>query len=221
MKLKYKCLILDHDDTAVKSTPEIHYPSFLASMKVLRPDAELTIEDFTNYCFNPGFMELCKDILKYSTEEQEYQYKIWREYTTSKIPDFYEGFIEILEEFRKLGGIITVVSHSEKDQIERHYSCKSSITPDLILGWELEESKRKPSTYPVKVIMDTFDLKESEVLVVDDLKPGMDMANNSNVTFACAGWSHQVKDIEQFMKEKADVYFSSVEDFRKYLFESF
>lgn len=27
--LKVKCLILDHDDTVVKSTPEINFPAFL------------------------------------------------------------------------------------------------------------------------------------------------------------------------------------------------
>lgn len=219
MRLKHKCLILDHDDTAVKSTPEIHYPSFVESLKVLRPDINMSIEDFTNYCFNPGFMELCKDILKYTVAEQEYQYKIWRQYTSCKIPDFYEGFLEILEEFKQLGGIITVVSHSERDQIERNYINKSNITPDLIFGWELEEDKRKPSTYPVKQIINIFELKESEVLVVDDLKPGLDMAVNSNVSFACAGWSHKVKEIKEFMKENADMYFPRVEDFRNYLFD--
>lgn len=29
MAIKYKCLILDHDDTAVQSTPGIHFPSFV------------------------------------------------------------------------------------------------------------------------------------------------------------------------------------------------
>ncbi|HOK48860.1 MAG TPA: hydrolase, partial [Sedimentibacter sp.] len=30
--MKYKCLVLDHDDTAVKSTPDIHYPSFVKAL---------------------------------------------------------------------------------------------------------------------------------------------------------------------------------------------
>ena len=44
--------ILDHDDTAVKSTPNIHYPSFVEALKSLRPDIELSLNDFVNYCFN-------------------------------------------------------------------------------------------------------------------------------------------------------------------------
>jgi hypothetical protein len=40
MNLKYKCIILVHDDTAVMSTPEIHYPSFVEAIKKLRPNDE-------------------------------------------------------------------------------------------------------------------------------------------------------------------------------------
>lgn len=61
--MKYRCLVLDHDDTVVKSTPDIHYPSFVEALKLLRPDMEtLSLEEFVSYCFNPGFSELCKDI---------------------------------------------------------------------------------------------------------------------------------------------------------------
>ena len=37
-ELRIKCLVLDHDDTAVKSTPEINYPSFMKALAVLRPE---------------------------------------------------------------------------------------------------------------------------------------------------------------------------------------
>ena len=44
--MKYKCLILDHDDTVVMSTPSIHYPSFIEAIKVLRPNlSSLTLDD--------------------------------------------------------------------------------------------------------------------------------------------------------------------------------
>ena len=34
--MKYKCLVLDHDDTVVNSTATIHFPSFIgASAEVL------------------------------------------------------------------------------------------------------------------------------------------------------------------------------------------
>ena len=35
--MKYKCLVLDHDDTVVDSTAEIHFPSFIEYLKLTRP----------------------------------------------------------------------------------------------------------------------------------------------------------------------------------------
>lgn len=218
--MKYRCLILDHDDTAVKSTPEIHYPSFIEALKVLRPDNKpLSLEDFVLYCFNPGFSALCKDILKFNDEEQEYQYKVWKSYTIKKVPDFYEGFLEFINEYKKLGGIICVVSHSEREQIIRDYTLNCRFTPDLIFGWELPESKRKPNPYPVLEIMKRYNLHNDEMLVVDDSKPGLDMARSCNVDFAAAGWSHVIPEIRTYMKENSDYYFSDIDLLRKFVME--
>ena len=43
MGARIKCLALDHDDTVVMSSPEIHYPSFVEAMRLLRP--EMCIRD--------------------------------------------------------------------------------------------------------------------------------------------------------------------------------
>ncbi|WIV11452.1 HAD hydrolase-like protein [Proteiniborus sp. MB09-C3] len=216
--MKYRCLILDHDDTVVKSTPDIHYPSFIEALKTLRPEKELlSLEEFVSYCFNPGFSELCKDILKFSKAEQEYQYRIWKSYTKSKSPDFYAGFPELIKEYKKLGGIICVVSHSESEQIARDYMLNCNLTPDLIFGWDLEEHQRKPNPYPILEIMKRFNFDRHEVLVVDDLKPGLDMARSCNVKFAGAGWSHIIPDIQKYMKNNSDYYFTTVESFKKFI----
>lgn len=218
IKLKYRCLILDHDDTVVKSTPDIHYPSFKEAMKILRPDMKpLSLEDFVSYCFNPGFSELCTDILKFSKDEQEIQYNIWKKYTKTKVPEFYPGFAELLEEYKRLGGIICVVSHSECEQILRDYKANCSLIPDIIFGWELEEEKRKPHPYPVMEIMKRFHLNNNEVLVLDDLKPGLDMARSCRVTFASAGWSHMIPEIKTYMEANSDYYFSTVASFKEFI----
>lgn len=216
--MKYRCLILDHDDTVVKSTPDIHYPSFVEALKIIRPDMEpFTLREFVSYCFNPGFSELCKDILKFSKEEQECQYKIWKNYTKTKVPDFYPGFSELIKEYKKSGGILCVVSHSESEQIERDYRLNCTVTPDLIFGWELEEQQRKPNPYPIMEIMKKFELDNHEILVVDDLKPGLDMARSCNVAFAGAGWSHVIPEIKSYMELNSDYYFSTVSVFKDYI----
>jgi phosphoglycolate phosphatase-like HAD superfamily hydrolase len=217
--MKYRCLVLDHDDTVVKSTPEIHYPSFVEAMNILRPDMKLiSLEEFVSYCFSPGFLALCKEIMKFSKDEQECQYKIWKSYTKAKVPNFYSGFTELIKEYKKSGGIICVVSHSESEQIARDYTLHCGFPPDLIFGWELEDHQRKPNPYPVLEIMRRYNLQKDEILVLDDLKPGLDMARSCNVTFAGAGWSHIIPEIKDFMEINSDFYFSTVESFHKFIF---
>ncbi|MBU6135636.1 HAD family hydrolase [Clostridium tertium] len=211
--MRYKCLILDHDDTVTMSTPNIHYPSFVEALKVLRPNTKLlTFEEFVHNCFSPGFSELCKDVLKFSKEEQEYQYKVWTSYTKSKIPDFYPGFAKLIKKFKNLGGIICVASHSESKQIERDYKINCGVVPDKIFGWDIEEGKRKPNHFPIEETMRLFNLNNEDILVVDDLKPGLDMAKACKVDFASAGWSHVIPEIIEFMKENSNYYLTSVSE---------
>ena len=218
--MKYKCLVLDHDDTVVMSTPEIHYPSFVERLKALRPNMEpLSLDEFVTYFFEPGFSELCRDIMKFNDVEQEYQYKIWKKFVTENFPDFYPGFPELIKEYKKAGGIICVVSHSESQQIIRDYDLHCGLRPDLIFGWELEEDKRKPNPYPLMEIMKAFNLDKADLLVLDDLKPGLTMARSCNVDFAAAGWSHRVPQIENYMRANSDYYFSSVDEFQKFLWD--
>ena len=58
-----------------------------------------------------------------------------------------------------------------------------------------------------------------QLLVVDDLKPGMDMANAAGVPFAAAGWSSDIPEIESFMRKNCALYFKTVEELRAYLFD--
>ena len=67
--LRFPCLVLDHDDTVVQSTPTINYPSFVESLRVLRPGMTLSLEEFLRYSYEPGFYSLCTDILGMSEEE--------------------------------------------------------------------------------------------------------------------------------------------------------
>lgn len=215
--MKYKCLVLDHDDTAVKSTPQIHYPSFVEILKVLRPEVTYTLEEFTKACFDPGFSRLCKDILNFSDEEMDIEAKIWRSYTSKHTPEFYDNFIEMVKKFKSKGGYIAIVSHSDADVIKRHYQEKG-FDPDLIFGWDYPEHQRKPYPYPLHEIMRIFNLSHNELIVLDDLKLGFDMAKACDVFFAAAGWSHTVDDIEKFMRQNSDIYFETVKDFSDFIF---
>ena len=68
-------------------------------------------------------------------------------------------------------------------------------------------------------IMGTFRMKPEELLVVDDLKPGYDMAKAAGVPFAAAGWANDIPQIEQFMRKNCGLYFKTVKELRAHLFD--
>jgi len=221
MDLPYQCLILDHDDTAVNSTALIHHPSHLESMRLLRPRAEaIDLEGWFLKNFEPGIMNYLIEELGLSEEELEIEYKIWREFNTKRIPPFFPGFLESLRAYRARGGIITVVSHSEKDVILNTYRAAkggSDILPDLVFGWDYDETRRKPSPWPVESILRHFDLSPGQALIVDDLKPGVLMSRATGVAVAAAGWAHQIPEIHAYMRENCDIFFKSVEEFGSFI----
>ena len=66
--------------------------------------------------------------------------------------------------------------------------------------------------------MEKYSLKPSDILVVDDLKPGYDMARAAGVDFAAAGWAYDIPMIREFMEKNCDYYLSDVEKLKEILF---
>ena len=69
--MKYKCLVLDHDDTVVASSEAIHYPSFIAYLEDYRPELvnNYTFESFIIKNFDPGIVSLLHDEVGLNDEE--------------------------------------------------------------------------------------------------------------------------------------------------------
>ena len=212
--MKYKCLVLDHDDTVVNSTATIHYPCFIQYLKLTRPGAEdnYTLESYLEKNFSPGVEALFLDELAMTEEEFTAEQAYWSEYVKGHVPKAYAGIKEIIEDFISRGGIVAVVSHSYVRYIERDYKANSLPTPHVIYGWDLPKEHRKPSPFCINDLCERFSLSPSEVLVVDDLKPGYDMAKAAGADFACAGWGYDVPTIENFMRGNCDFYFKEVKE---------
>jgi phosphoglycolate phosphatase-like HAD superfamily hydrolase len=222
MSLRYPCLILDHDDTAVDSTSEIHYPAHVEVMRRLRPGTTpVSLENWFRKNFDPGIMDFLKKELEFNEDEIDVEFQVWREFTARLIPDFYPGFLDLIIEYRKQGGLVTVVSHSEVDIIKQHYTSATNgnlFLPDLIHGWTVEAEKRKPNPFPINQILQQYSLSKEQVLVVDDLKPGVEMAKAAGVPIAAAGWSHQIEEIKDYMQQNCDLYFNTIDDFARAIF---
>ena len=217
--MRYPCLILDHDDTVVNSTATIHYAAFNAFMATARPQIDITLEEYFAYNFEPGVLPFFRDICGLNDEELVEEEAFWKEYVKTRIPKAYPGLREILWKHKENGGFICVSSHSFSHYIRRDYEANGLPEPDLIYGWDLEPEKRKPSPFAVFDIEERLGLGPEDILVLDDLKPGHDMARASGVTFAASGWANDVPEIEAFMRANCDYYCKSVADFGRLLEE--
>ena len=218
MELKYPCLVLDHDDTVVNSTATVHYPCFAEYMEKHFPKVHLTLEEYFRYNFDPGVVPMFTEICGMTREEMLAEEAYWNEYVKRHIPQAYPGIREILEEQKRRGGVITVVSHSFSDNILRDYRANGLPEPDQVYGWGSPPEQRKPSPFPLHRIMETLGFRAEELLVVDDLKPGYDMARAAGVPFAGVGWANDIPQIESFMRANCGRYFKTVGELRDYLF---
>ena len=218
--LKFPCLVLDHDDTVVCSTPTIHYPAFVKALKALRPDVHWTLEQFIAYNFDPGFEALCRDILHFTPEEMAIQEAGWLAWSNANIAPAFEGMDRLLRRFKEQGGLVCVVSHSNSVTIRRDYMHHFGFEPDLIFGWELGTDKRKPAPWPLEQIMARFDLAPGQLLMVDDLKPGWQMAKTCGVPFAFAGWGCEVESVRSFMQQNANYFLQQVAELETLVLDS-
>ncbi len=220
--MKYKCLLIDHDDTSVNSSPSIHYPAHREQMRQLGRESELTgIDQWMKINYSPGILTYLETTLGLSRKERDRCYAIWHEYAKSRIPEFFPGILRILKEFRDRKGHIVVVTHSEAEMVRNHYLHQTEIPgflPDRIIGWTGDSSKNKPDPWPVFDVMREYSVEKNEILVVDDLKPGIVMAQRAGVDSLGVGWSHRIPEIVQDMKKNCTYYASSIEEFEKILF---
>ena len=218
--MRYRCLILDHDDTVVNSTATIHYPAFLEALKLLRPGVTISLDDYFRENFDPGFIPYCVGKLGMTDEELERELECWKEYVSKHTAKAYDGMREIIGRQRAEGGIVCVVSHSYDFNIRRDYASNDLPMPDMIFGWEYPPEQRKPGTYALEVISRKYRLKPQEMVMVDDSKPGYDMAKAYGVPFVGAGWATDIPEIRDFMRTNSDVYFTSVEELAEFLFDT-
>jgi phosphoglycolate phosphatase/pyrophosphatase PpaX len=96
------------------------------------------------------------------------------------------------------------------ENILRDYRENRLPEPDLIFGWEQPVERRKPNPWPLEEIMRRYDLAPSELLMIDDLKPGFDMARAAGVDFAAVGWANDIPQIEDFMRKNCKLYCKTV-----------
>lgn len=218
--LKYKCLVLDHDDTVVQSMKTLSYPFFLIELAEFRPGETISLEDYVQQCHEVGFADLCRIRFGFTEEELKIEHKQWMNYILQNVPDPYPGIDRIIRRQKEAGGLLCVVSHSSSANISRDYAAHFAVQPDAIYGWDMEPHQRKPNPWPLQDIMEKYDLMPAEILVVDDMKLACAMAAPLGVKVCYAGWNRiGTAAIEAEMKKLCNYSFDSTKDLEKFLFE--
>lgn len=218
--LKYDCLVLDHDDTVVQSEKTINYPYFCEVLDRFRPGTVLSFEAYMQGCFRVGFAQMCRQWFHFTDREMEEEHQGWKAYIRQHIPAIYPGLDEIIRRQKAEGGLVCVVSHSCEEMILRDYQAHMGLLPDAIYGWDMPEEKRKPHVFPLLDIMDRYGLKPEQMLLVDDMRPGCEMAEKAGVPTAYAGWGRETQsEISAEMRSLCDFSFDSTEMFKKFLFD--
>ena len=217
--MKTPCLIVDHDDTVVNSTATVHYPCFVEYTRIYHPEYRCTLEDYFLKNFDPGVVAFFRDEVGMSEAQMLQEQTYWNAYVQNHVPQAYPGMAEILWEQKRRGGRLCVVSHSYRENILRDYRENGLPEPDAVYGWECPPERRKPNPWPLEQIMADFGLEPGELLMLDDLKPGYDMARACGVPFAAAGWANDIPQIEGFMRKNCDYYFKTVPELGAWLFD--
>ena len=215
--MRYKCLVFDHDDTVVNSTATIHHPSFLNYLAQYRPGMSCSLEKYFLRNFEPGFIPMCREDYDMTDADLDIEVRFWQEYVEEHIPAAYAGIREIMLRQKAEGGLLCVVSHSLEKNIRRDYAANDLPQPDLVFGWDLPMEQRKPNPFALEEIMRIYRLGPEELLMIDDLKPGFDMASSCGVDFAAAGWANDIQEIERFMRQNSRYYFKTVEELNSFL----
>lgn len=217
--LRFPCLVLDHDDTVVQTEKTVGYPYFCYILNQFRPGQTISFHDYVHDCHELGFAEMCRKRWQFTPEEQKEEYRGWMEYVMTHIPKVFPGIGDVIHRQKEAGGLVCVVSHSSKQNITRDYAHHFGITPDGIYGWDLPEDQRKPSPYPLLDIMERYHLKQTDILVVDDMKLAWKMANPLGVPTAFAAWGkEEFPDLSKEMRQLCDFSFDSPRQLCNFLF---
>ena len=218
--LKYKCLVLDHDDTVVQSEKTLGFPYFKEFLGSIRPGIELTLDEYVKGCHEMPFVDMCRNKWQFTDEELQAEWAGWKEYILTHIPAAYEGIDRIVHRQKENGGLVCVVSLSGAQSITRDYQAHFGTEPDAIYGWDLPKHQQKPNPYPLQDIMTRFELNPEDILVVDDMKLAWRMANPLGVKIAFAAWSKDdFPELAEEMSQLCDFTFGATADLERFLFE--
>jgi len=218
--LKYKCLVLDHDDTVVQTEKAIGYPYFRDYIARIRPGQTLSYAEYVADCNDKIFADMCREKWNFTEEELIEEYTGWKAYALSHVPPIFPGIDRVIRRQRENGGLVVVSSLSSRDNIRRDYEINLGLQPDAVYDYDLPHHQSKPHPFALEDIMVKYSLKPEEILVVDDMKLAWRMAKPLGVPVAFAAWGKlEFPALLKEMRDICDFSFDSPAELEEFLFD--
>ena len=217
--LKYPCLVLDHDDTVVQTERAIGYPYFRDYLKKIRPGTDISFREYVHTFHNAIFPEMCRERWQFNEEELAVEYTNWQIYRRTVVAPLCPGIDSLIRRQKAEGGLICVVSLSDREDVLHDYRHHFGFEPDAVYGKELPRHQRKPNPWPMLDIMERYSLQPQQMLMVDDMRLGWSMATEAGVDTVFAGWSRpDFPELMTEMKEICKFSFKTAKEFEDFLF---
>ncbi|ELP89278.1 hypothetical protein EIN_487900 [Entamoeba invadens IP1] len=179
----------------------------------------LTLQKWYLMLWESDFGTYQHEVMGLSYEEMKHEIDMWVEYSKQHSPPFFEGIIDFLSSYKKLGGIIAVCSHSRAVVIEGHYQMVG-MKPDIIYGSVHGHPELcKPNTFPIDDLKIKYNLVSSDILVIDDLSPGFVMAKKSGVDAVGVLYGNGHELIEHYIKENTLKTFETVKELEDFVIQ--
>jgi beta-phosphoglucomutase-like phosphatase (HAD superfamily) len=202
MKLRKKCLILDHDDTIINSQESIHYPLFVEVLKILRPNIQpIDFERFIELSNEHGFVKMCRIMYQYTPAEIEFEYQYWKKYSAMMLVPSFDGVKELLEAFVKAGGVIIVYTMNSKVNVLEDYQRLFNIIPDVVIAHDNFYVLKKPYRLSILKALHELNLSVKDCIFIDDTPMLLELKDRLNMDFIAANWA---KSAHPLWKNRSD-----------------
>lgn len=207
--------IFDFDDTIVNSTPEIHYKAYkvFCEMTNRKP---LTLEKYYVELFEKTYVEFIRD-MNLTLEEYQIEFENWKLYTSTIKPEPFYKIMDILRKIKNSGHKLVICSQSNREAIENFFN-ETDIMPDLIIAGDREHSERnKPYNYPINTVKKMYGVDNSQIIVIDDMKPGLIMAKNNCVKSIGVLYCGYHDKLAKSIKKLSTVVAESTDELEKFI----
>lgn len=196
MKLRKKCLILDHDDTIINSQESIHYPLFVNVLKILRPNiTPIDFERFIELSNELGFVKMCRMLYHYSAEEIQFEYEHWKKQSSLIEAPTFDGIKDFLSAFNDAGGVIIVYTMNSKQNVIQDYERLFNFTPISIISHDQYYILRKPYRLSILKELHNLNLTVEDCIFIDDTPMLLDLKQRLNMDFIAANWAKSAKPL--------------------------